>query len=65
MDLLTFLHRQRVTTIYPESSAAAPTSSYSTLAVNPSYVSKGRHAVLQVNPGATGEGRVQGEVKTH
>ncbi|KAL1693718.1 hypothetical protein GGG16DRAFT_123093 [Schizophyllum commune] len=48
---------KRVTTIYPELSAAAPTSSYTTLAVNPSYVAKGRHAVLQVNPGATGEGR--------
>ncbi|KAI5896475.1 uncharacterized protein SCHCODRAFT_02569047 [Schizophyllum commune H4-8] len=56
---------KRVSTMYPELSAAAPTSSYTTLAVNPSYVAKGRHAVLQVNPGATGEGRVQGEVKTH
>ncbi|KAL1748399.1 hypothetical protein HDZ31DRAFT_79748 [Schizophyllum fasciatum] len=48
---------KRVTTVYTDPSTLVESRSYTTLAVNPSYVAKGRHAVLRVTPETTGEGR--------
>ncbi|TRM61074.1 hypothetical protein BD626DRAFT_502605 [Schizophyllum amplum] len=57
----------------PVTNILSSTSTYATLAVNPSYVTKGRHAVLQIDPSGrsldgvetAGGVKVSGEVRGH